>query len=80
MRFLVAVSVVFASLVTLPYILRTWPGIPWEIVRFSFVAVVIVLVVVADRVYVRRRSKGGGGNHASYCRPTRRLASLKEQR
>lgn len=64
MRILVAVGVVLASLVTLPYILGTWPGLPWEIVRFSFLAAVILLVVAADRIYVRRRSKGGGGNHA----------------
>lgn len=64
MRILVAVSVVLASLVTLPYILRTWPGLPWEVVRLSFVAAVVLLVVVADRVYVLRRSKGRGGNHA----------------
>lgn len=64
MRVLLAVSVVLASLVTLPYILRVWPGLPWEVVRFSFVAAVIVLVVVADRLYVSHRSKGGGENRA----------------
>lgn len=57
MRILLAVGVVLASLVTLPYILRAWPGLPWEVVRFVFVAAVIVLVIVADRVYVARRSK-----------------------
>lgn len=60
MRVLVAVSVVLASLVTLPYILRAWPGLPWEVVRFSFVAAVILLVVVADRLYVLQRSKARG--------------------
>ena len=65
MRILLAVGVVLACLVTLPYILRTWPGLRWEVVRVSFVVVVIALVVVADRVYVLRRSKGTGGNHAS---------------
>lgn len=64
MRILVAVSVVLASLVMLPYILRAWPGLPWEVVRFSFVVAVIVLVVVADRLYISQRSKGGGGNRA----------------
>lgn len=63
MRIMLAVGVVLASLVTLPYILRTWPGLPWEVVRLGFVAVVVLLVVVADRVYVLRRSKGGG-DHA----------------
>lgn len=61
MRALLAVSVVLASLVTLPCILRTWPGLPWEMVRFSFVALVVLLVVVADRVYVHQRSKSQGG-------------------
>lgn len=65
MRVLVAVSVVLASLVTLPYILRAWPGLPWGVVRFSFVAAVILLVVVADRLYVLQRSKGRGGHRES---------------
>jgi predicted small integral membrane protein len=65
MRILVAIGVVFASLVTLPYILRAWPGLPWEVVRFAFVAAVILLVVVADRIYVLQRSKGSGGTRES---------------
>lgn len=65
MRIVVAVGVVLASLVTLPYILRAWPGIPWEVVRLGFVAAVILLVVVADRLYVLQRSKGKGGTRAS---------------
>lgn len=64
MRVLLAFSIVLASLVTLPYILRAWPGLPWEVVRFSFIVAVILLVVVADRVYVLRRSRGVAGNHA----------------
>lgn len=65
MRILLAVGVVYASLVTLPYILRTWPELPWEVVRISFVVVVIALVIAADRVYVRSRSKGAGRNQSS---------------
>lgn len=64
MRVLVAVSIVLASLVTLPYILRAWPGLQWEVVRFCFVVVVILLVIVADRLYVSRRFKSKGGNRA----------------
>jgi hypothetical protein len=60
MRILLAVGIVFASLVTLPYILRAWPGLPWEITRLSFVVVVVVVVVVADRMYVLRHSNGTG--------------------
>lgn len=65
MRVLVAVGIVLASLVTLPYVLRAWPALPWEVVRFSFVVAVVLLVVVADRVYVLRRSRRKEGNHAS---------------
>jgi len=57
MRFLIALAVVLSSLVTLPYVLRAWPELPWEIVRASFVLAVAVLVVVADRVYVLRRRR-----------------------
>lgn len=57
MRILLATGVVFASLVTLPYILRTWPGLPWDIFKFAFVAAVVLLVIVTDRVYVLRRSR-----------------------
>lgn len=64
MRVLVAVCVVLASLVALPYILRAWPGLPWEVVRFSFVVAIILLVVVADRAYVLRRSKNKAGSQS----------------
>lgn len=65
MRVLLAVSILLASLVTLPYILRAWPGLPWEVVRVSFVVAVVLLVVVADRVYVVLRAKSGGGSNES---------------
>jgi hypothetical protein len=38
-RVLLAISVIAASLICLPYVLRTWPGLPWEWVRFVFVLV-----------------------------------------
>lgn len=57
MRILLAIGVVLASLVMLPYILRTWPGLPWDIFKFAFVAAVVLLVIGADRVYVLRRSR-----------------------
>lgn len=65
MRILLALGIVLASLVALPYVLRAWPGLPWEVVRFSYVIIVIAVVIVADRVYVHRRSKSAGHKHAS---------------
>jgi len=56
-RVLLALGVIAASLITLPYVLRAWPGLPWQWVRFAYVLVVIVLVVVADRIYARSNDK-----------------------
>src|SRR3990170_4697552 len=52
-RVLLALGVVATSLICLPYVLRAWPGLPWEWVRFVYLFVVIVFVVVADRIYAR---------------------------
>ena len=56
-RVLLALGVIAASLICLPYVLRAWPGLPWEWVRFVYVLVVIGIVVVADRIYARSNDK-----------------------
>lgn len=55
-RVLLAIGVIAASLICVPYILRAWPGLPWEWVRALFVVVVIALIVVVDRAYVRSKA------------------------
>jgi len=57
MRILLALGVIAVSLICLPYVLRAWPGLPWEWVRLVYVLAVIVIVVVADRIYALGNEK-----------------------